>query len=253
MSRFTFAAAIVGAFAFAAPVDAATFLFVRHAESTTNAGTATTPEEIVDPPLTELGQQQALDLVDTLKDLDVTSIYVSSYQRTTLTIAPTADYLGLTPTVVPEISEWAFGTGELDYDAISAMFGAWLAGDTGASIEGVDDSESLDDLVARVVPGYWDIVTEHADEDGVILIVGHGGSIGWTMPYFAENVSLPFALSNGQHNTGIVEVELVDGVPYVTNWEGTALDWPGAAVPLPASALLLLGALGGFTVLRRRA
>ncbi|WP_375690563.1 histidine phosphatase family protein [Pseudooceanicola sp. LIPI14-2-Ac024] len=238
----------------AAPAGAATFLFVRHAESTANAGTATTPEEMKDPPLTELGEQQALDLVDTLKGYDVTDIYVSTYQRTALTIAPTAAHFGLTPTAVDAIKEWDFGTGVLDYDEINAMFGQWLAGNTAAAIPSSPGSESLDDLNARVVPAYNQIAADHADEDGVILIVGHGGSIGWTMPSFAANVDLVFALTNGLHNTGIVEVQLYDGVPYVTNWEGTPIAWPGAPaeVPLPASGLLLLGGAGAVAALRRR-
>jgi hypothetical protein len=41
----------------AIPATAADYLFIRHAESATNAGTATTIAEIVDPLLTPLGQQ----------------------------------------------------------------------------------------------------------------------------------------------------------------------------------------------------
>src|SRR5690606_36812971 len=124
-------------------------------------------------PLTALGEQQAIDLATTLGGLDLTTIYVSSYKRTSLTIAPTAAEYGLTPIVTPEIREWSFGTGELDYGAINDMFMAWLSGDTSAAVEGSPDSESLDDLNARVLPAYEEIIARHADEDGVIAIVGH--------------------------------------------------------------------------------
>jgi len=247
MQRLALASTSFLALSLTVPADAATFLFIRHAESTTNAGTATA-DEIVDPPLTALGQQQALDLADTLRGLDLTAIYASSYQRTALTIAPTAAEFDLTPTVVPAIREWSFGDELTDtasiYTAINAMFGQWLSGNTAAAIEGIPSSESLDDLNARVVPAYDEIVARHADEDGAIAIVGHGGSIAWTMPAFAGNVTLRFAVANGLHNTGIVRVELYEGWPYVADWQGTALDWPGAQVPLPASAFLLLGAAG---------
>lgn len=256
MQRLTYALGLTLGLALAAPADAATFLFIRHAESKTNDGTAT-PEELVDPPLTALGEQQAIDLATTLAGIDLTTIYVSSYSRTARTIAPTAADHGLTPIVVPEIREWSFGTGALDYDAITTMFGAWAAGDTSARIEGVPDSESLDELNARVVPAYEEIIARHADEDGVVAIVGHGGSIGWTMPEFTGNVSLPFALTNGLHNTGIVQVELWGGKPYVTNWQGTPIAWPGdvAPVPLPAAGGLLAGAAGLLALrgARRRA
>lgn len=93
-----------------APADAVTFLFIRHAESHTNDGSAT-PEEMVDPPLTALGQQQAADLVQTLQGVDLTAIYGSSYRRTALTIAPTAADHGLTPTVVRRSANGASAPG----------------------------------------------------------------------------------------------------------------------------------------------
>lgn len=253
MSRLSLSLALLAAVAFTAPAEAASFLFIRHAESTTNAGTAN-PEDIVDPPLTALGEQQALDLADTLAGVDLTTIYVSSYKRTALTIAPTAADHGLTPIVEPDIREWSFGTGALDYGKISAMFGEWLSGNTAARIEGVPDSESLDDLVARVLPAYLAIIGAHADEDGTVALVGHGGSIAWVLPFLVENLSLDYAVANGLKNTGIVEVESYQGKLYVTNWQGTAMDWPGQVtqVPLPASGLLLAGAAGSLVLRARR-
>lgn len=255
--RIAFAAALVGSLASTVTAEAATFLFIRHAESTQNDGSASTPEEILDPPLTVLGQQQALDLVDVLAGANLTKIYVSSYQRTALTIAPTAAARGLTPAVEPEIREWYFGDGTvpLDYAKVVAMFGQWAMGNTSVGIEGVPDSESLDDLVARVVPAYQAIFDAHKDEEGVIAIVGHGGSIGWTMPSFVDNVTLPWALSNNLRNTGIVTVEQnAAGQPTVTDWDGIRFNGNGPApapVPLPAGGLLLMFALGAVGAVAR--
>lgn len=256
-SRIVFA--IVAAVVVAAPPpsDAATFLFIRHAQSTTNSGEAATPEEVLDPPLTALGEQQALDLVGRLAGFDLTTIYVSDFQRTALTIAPTAADRGLTPIVEPAIREWSFGDGTqpLDVNAIVALFGTWLGGDTDARLPGVPDSESLDDLVARVVPAYEEIFDRHKAEDGVVAIVGHGGSIGWVMPSFVDNVSLAFALSNNLPNTGVIEV-VADraGRPQVADWNGIpfTVDQP-AVIPLPATVFLLIGGLGGLAALRGRA
>lgn len=234
------------------PADAATFYFIRHAESTANTGEATTPEEMVDPPLTALGQQQADALAVTLAGENLTDIYVSSYRRTALTIAPTAAAFGLTPTVVDDIKEWSFGDADLNDPNFSAsfgaMFGAWLGGDTAAKLDGAPASESLDELNARVIPAYLDIIDRHKDEDGVIALVGHGGSIGWTMPSLTENVTLDFALNNGLHNTAIVKVEFgADDKLYVTEWDGMRFNATGPApVPLPASGVLLIAALGGL-------
>src|SRR5690606_34123040 len=204
---------------------AATYYFVRHAESTSNAGTAEPGD--VDPTLTELGFQQADVLVDRLAGVDVTTIYVSSYQRMALTAAPTAEALDLAPITVPDIREWSYGetsnTDDMEsiYEQIAVMSQEWLAGNTAAGIEGRPSSESLDDLKARVLPAYQAIIEDHADEEGVVVIVAHGASIGWVMPFLADNVTLPFTLAHGLSNSSIVKVKLTDDQRIlVTEWEG---------------------------------
>ncbi|KFI24807.1 hypothetical protein CG51_17365 [Haematobacter missouriensis] len=249
MSRVTSTcAAATYAFALAAslaaPASAATFLFIRHAESTSNAGTATTVEENLDPPLTPLGKEQAVDLAAILDSYDVTAIYTSAYQRTQLTIAPTAAEFGLTPTVDARTNEWYLGDvmslEEMAEVNAYGVIGAWAAGDHSAKAN-LPNAESLDDMAARVIPAWQEITRAHKDDKGVVLLVGHGAEIGFVMPYFAQNVSFDFAFANGLHNTGIVQLEFRGDQPVVTNWQGT--DMP-AAVPLPASGLLLLGGAG---------
>jgi probable phosphoglycerate mutase len=238
----------------AVPASAAQFLFIRHAESTTNAGSASTPAELLDPPLTALGQQQAVDLGGYLSSFDVTSIYTSAYQRTALTIAPTAAAFGLTPSADARTNEWYAGdttSGAIDYPAIYAVIGQWAAGNTSAKLD-LPNAESLDDMVARVLPAWQEIITAHKDDDGVVVIVGHGAEMGFVMPYLVDNVSLAFAAGHGLGNTGIIDVRLdANDNPYVTNWQGV----PVAPVPLPAGfALMLSGVsiLAGAKVARRR-
>ncbi|SNS08832.1 probable phosphoglycerate mutase [Sphingomonas laterariae] len=241
MSRITLIAALLIAAAQGAAANAASFLFIRHAESTANAGTATTLEEMLNPPLTELGQQQALDLADELAGYDIRTIYTSAYQRTAQTIAPTAAHFGLTPTADARTNEWYVGDvgngATVDYYSI---IGRWAAGDTAAKAD-LPNAESLDDMVARVVPAWQDIINAHKDDDGVVAIVGHGAAIGFVMPYFAQNVSPGFSFSHGMHNTGIIKLEIINDQPYVTDWQGTELPVP-AAVPEPAAwAMMLIG------------
>jgi probable phosphoglycerate mutase len=253
MTRHAVFAAILLAALPAIPADAATFLFVRHAESTANDGTAATVDEVIDPPLTAMGEQQALDLVDTLAVYDLTRLYVSGYQRTAQTIAPTAAATGLTPLADARTNEWYFGDLEslddLDLNAVFAVFGAWFAGNTAAKLD-LPNAESLDDVVARVVPAWDEIIAAHKDEDGVVVLVGHGVSTGYVMPYFARNVSTDFAFQNGMTNTGIIQLEIINDRPYVTNWQGRAF-----SVPEPASWALMIGGFGlmGGALRRRRA
>ena len=236
----------------AVPTFAADFLFIRHAESTANAGTATTVQEFLDPPLTVLGQQQALNLENVLASYDITTLYTSAYQRTQLTIAPTAAAFGLTPTVDARTNEWYIGDvasiAELGSVNPLGVIGAWAAGNTAAKAN-LPNAESLDDLVARVIPAWNEIINQHKDEDGIVVLVGHGAEIGFVMPYFAENVSLDFAFSHGLQNTGIVQLEVINDLPYVTSWQGTPLP-----VPEPETYAMLMAGLGlmGFMARRKK-
>lgn len=238
----------------AVPATAAQFLFIRHAESTTNAGTAATPAELLDPALTELGQQQAVNLAGYLSSFNVTSIYTSAYQRTALTIAPTAAEFGLTPTADARTNEWYTGdttSSVIDYNAIYAVVGQWVAGNTAAKLA-LPNAESLDDMVARVLPAWQEIIAAHKNDEGVVVIVGHGAEMGFVMPYLVDNVTMNFAASHSLGNTGIIDVRLdANDNPYVINWQGT----PVAPVPLPAGFALMLSAvsvLAGAKVARRR-
>jgi probable phosphoglycerate mutase len=253
MKKFALVSALLIAASQAVPASAATFLFIRHAESTANSGTATTVAEFINPPLTALGTQQALTLQATLAGLNITTIYTSAYQRTQLTIAPTAAALGLTPIVEPRTNEWYIGdvTTLAELGAVNpyGVIGAWAAGNTAAKAA-LPNAESLDDMAARVVPAWEEITTLHKNDPGYVLLVGHGAEIGFVMPYFAQNIDLPFAFSHGLQNTGIVQLEIINDRPYVTNWQGLAV-----AVPEPATWAMMIVGFGvtGLAMRRRKA
>ncbi len=237
------------------PVAAAEFLFIRHAESKTNAGMSTTIPEIYDPTLTANGERQAAELATHLSGLNVISLYTSAYQRTALTIAPTATEFGLTPTADARTNEWYFGDitapSDLNIFAIAGVINAWDTGNTSARPD-LPNAESLDDMLARVLPAWNEIISAHKNDDGVIVIVGHSLEMQFALPYLANNVSTNFAASHSIANTGIIEVRLDgNGSPYVANWQGTQL----VPVPLPAGFTLLLSGLSllaGSRLARRR-
>lgn len=226
MPRFAFAVAFLVMVFQAASADAATFFFIRHAESTSNAGTVNSVEEALDPPLTERGRKQSIELAAEMAVKRITAIYTSDYQRTKLTIAPTAAHFGLTPIPDARTNEWYFGDikslGEKENANLGAIIQSWAAGNTAAKAS-LPKAESLDDMVARVVPAWEEIINAHKYDKGVVVLVGHGAEIGFVMPYFATNVAPAFAFANGLRNAGIIQVEIIDDKAVVTSWQGIAI------------------------------
>lgn len=64
-----------------------TFILVRHAEKVADGSK--------DPELTDVGKQRASRLADMLQRQSVAAIYSTNYKRTTNTVAPLADKLGM--------------------------------------------------------------------------------------------------------------------------------------------------------------
>jgi broad specificity phosphatase PhoE len=74
------------------PLEAATIILVRHAEKAGPTG---------DVPLSAQGQERATLLAKMLRDLPLKAIYVTEFQRTQQTAAPTASAHHLTPQIIP--------------------------------------------------------------------------------------------------------------------------------------------------------
>jgi broad specificity phosphatase PhoE len=75
-----------------APATNTTIILVRHAEKAA--------EPAADPPLTTAGAARAETLADVLRDARVNAIVSTQYQRTRLTVAPTAARLGIQAEVI---------------------------------------------------------------------------------------------------------------------------------------------------------
>jgi 2,3-bisphosphoglycerate-dependent phosphoglycerate mutase len=79
---------------FVTAANAAPVIFiVRHAEKATSGGN--------DPDLSLEGKKRADALARILKDLQITSVFVTEFKRTQATAAPTARATHVSPTVVP--------------------------------------------------------------------------------------------------------------------------------------------------------
>lgn len=76
---------------------------VRHAQSTNNAYPE--PQRIPDPPLTDLGKQQALALATFAPKIDATHLLTSPFLRTLQTTEPIVRTTGLVPIIHAELFE----------------------------------------------------------------------------------------------------------------------------------------------------
>lgn len=79
-------------------------IFIRHAESVSNAGGPTMPHGAV--PLSELGHQQA-QLLARLIDVEPATVLVSFFLRTHQTAAPFCERFGVQPQVHPDLHEFS--------------------------------------------------------------------------------------------------------------------------------------------------
>ena len=91
-----------GVFAAALGVIAAGTAFAQHATTTVllvrHAEKAAEPAN--DPLLTAVGETRARDLLDAIRDANVSAIITTQYARTRATAQPTASALGITPQLV---------------------------------------------------------------------------------------------------------------------------------------------------------
>jgi broad specificity phosphatase PhoE len=143
-------------------------LLIRHGQSTWNAQRRWQGQ--ADPPLTELGEEQAREAARQLGTFD--AIYASDLHRAAVTAGIVADELGLGP-VVPEprlrehdVGEW---TG-MTVDQVKSDWPGYL--EEHRRPPGFEPAEHV---VARLVSLFHDLSARHPG--GEVLCVTHGGVI----------------------------------------------------------------------------
>jgi len=144
-------------------------LLVRHGQSTWNAEERW--QGHADPPLSALGERQALAAAKATAVLGPTVVISSDLTRARQTaelIAPD----GVTPTVEPALRERDVGewTG-LTRTEIEERYPGYLDG-----FRAPPGFESNEDLLARTLPAL-EVIARDLDADAVCLIVTHGGVI----------------------------------------------------------------------------
>jgi probable phosphoglycerate mutase len=166
---------------FTPPPGATDLLVIRHGESAPYREGHSVPtwHGHGDPELAPEGQQQAVRLADRLAHDRIDAIYVTPLRRTSETIAPLADRLGLTPVVEPDLREVHLGEWEEDgkfrrftsegHELALRMFAEqrW---------DVIPGAESTEDFTARIRRGISRIAAAHPDQRVVVVV--HGGVIG---------------------------------------------------------------------------
>jgi len=149
-------------------VPVTTLLLARHGQSTWNAQQRWQGQ--ADPPLSELGRQQAWSASAGVGTVDL--IFASPQQRALETATIISQAVGVGPVIAVEgLRERSAGAWSgLTKDDIEETFPGWL--DDGRR---PGDFESDDELLARVLPALDAIVVEGAG--GSILVICHGGVI----------------------------------------------------------------------------
>jgi probable phosphoglycerate mutase len=166
---------------FTVPPGATDLVIVRHGESAPWRTGVPVPDwnGHGDPALAPEGREQALRLADRLQHERIDAIYVTPLRRTSETIAPLADRIGITPIVEPDLREVHLGEWENEgafrrnisegHELALRMFAEqrW---------DVIPGAESTADLSTRVRRGITRIAAAHPDQRVVVVV--HGGVIG---------------------------------------------------------------------------
>ena len=202
---------------------------IRHGQSFNNAHEGTN-RRVADPPLTEMGQEQAQLVGEFLKTAEQTEgygykfseLFCSAMLRTLQTTVPIAKALGMTPTIWLDVHEecgiWSnegdgpIGHSGLTRKEIETQFPGFVIPD-----DVTDDGwwnrpmETHAEMIARARRVSDGILARDLESDKHVAIVTHGA--------FA-NVFIQVLLGQdpretvylGHYNTGISRIDFVDGI-----------------------------------------
>lgn len=206
---------------FPVPDGALDLLLVRHGQS--ESYTEGRPFPLAgghgDPPLSEIGAEQASQVCGRLAGLGIDAIYVTTLRRTVQTAAPLAGRLGIEPRVEPGLREVYLGEWEggryrkmvAEFHPIAQRMFAEERWDV------IPGAESLVSFDGRVRAAIGRIAAEHPGQR--VAAFTHGGVIGQVLALATG--SRPFAF-NTADNASISRVIVTAGQWYVRGFNDTA-------------------------------
>ena len=205
-------------------------LLIRHGQTPSNVLRAL-DTGAPGPGLTEIGIQQAADLVASLAHEPIAALFASNLHRAQLTAAPLAAALGLEVSVREGLREIAAGCLEMRSDAASIVayhdvLEAWMRGRHDARLDG---GEACTEVYARfnAVIGEAEALSAELGALGggvagrAVAIVSHGAMIRAWCGRHAVNVDPDFVAAQNLANTGIVVLNGSSAEGWtVETWEG---------------------------------
>ena len=199
--------------------------FVRHGESEANLLREFSNRGLKHG-LTPKGRQQSEALAQALRGASVVAIYSSPLLRAIETSRILSGALGVPYEVTGALREYDVGIleGKSDPASWAVFFDVqrdWL--EHGFWERRIEGGESLIDLRDRFVPFVEMLAQRYRDQNGAVVLVGHGGLYRCALPLVMRNVDLKFSAERAIDNTGYVLAEWQpDG------WR--CVEWCGEAV-----------------------
>ena len=182
--------------------------FVRHGESEANVLRVISNRDLPHA-LTEKGREQALALAQRLSGIDFKCIYASQVLRARQTAEIVSRELNTPYETTDALHEFDMGilegqTGPAVWDAYQKLTAAWMEGREWD--RGIEGGESLNDIRRRLSPFVQHLLRGHAPTDN-LLLVGHGATYRFGLPFVLGNVDFDFAVTHGLDYTGMVIAE----------------------------------------------
>jgi probable phosphoglycerate mutase len=192
----------------------ATLVVARHAEATYDViGIASDDGGW----LTDLGRRQATALAHQLAERRVAAIWCSDMSRAVQTAEIAAAVLEVPVRVRADLREVSVGgfAGKPDEGGLESVFQRWFDGDLAASAPGAENGE---DVIRRVRAELESAADQFRGE--TVLVVSHGGALGVTLPWLADNVPANYARGRALENCATCELEVGSEGWLLRTWAG---------------------------------
>ena len=170
-------------------------------------------------PLTDVGREQAADLAERLRELDVDRVLTGPLLRARQTAAIVGERVGVPVEVDDRLREFDVGAYEgsrddahwAEYDDVVT---AWL--ERGDPDRRVGGGESHRELVARL----GDLLRDVALRPGTSVLVGHGGLFLCGLPFLLDDLPVQWAIDHPLTPTSTVAVAVQGDRLVCASWVG---------------------------------